>query len=633
MTARNARQLERLLPVGLKEISSPSGAQAADATRSARDDDILSFEQLFADLSAGFVNLPAARIDGAITEALRRVVGLLGVDRCNLIRFSQGDGTYVTHSWSVEGVPAVVPRSITNEFPWVLARVRAGNPVVVARLADLPAEAAADEAAWRGFGVKSNLTVPMTIGGRIEGAIAIASLWRERQWPEHLVSRLRALADVFGNALAHKRAQEGLDTAMAFERLVSDLLVALLTAGRAEDKDPLIKAGLRDMALILGADRATLWERIGNSTEFGKTHRWLAENVPIPPDRAGGVAVPWISARLAAGEVVRFANYADLPPEAQTDLPVLRELGVRSLVIVPLTVSGVVVRALSLATAHEEREWPEALVPRVKLLGEVFASVLARDEAERREREAKAQAAHAVRVGAMGAFAASLAHELTQPVAASLSNAETAARLLAAPDPDVEELRATLEDIVADDRRASDLIQKLRRFLRRGEMERGELAMHELLDEVVHLAGKEALGRGIALRVEAAEVLPKVWADQVQIQQVMLNLLSNAFDAVAQAEPASRQVAVHADQCGDGVSVEVRDSGAGMDEQTLARIFQPLFTTKPKGMGLGLSISRTIVEAHGGTLSVRSAPGKGTTFRIELPARPAGEVRPTKGAA
>jgi len=596
--------------------------------------ELLPFERLLAGLSAGFINLPPARVDEAITDALRQIVAILGVDRANLIRFAPQTGApHVTHSATAKSVSPTVPRDIGQDFPWAVKRLKAGHAVVIPRVDDLPTEAEADQATFRRLGVQSNLTMPMVVAARVEGAIAFGCLRRERSWPDDLVARIRALADVFGNALAHKRAQEGLDTAMAFERLVSDLLVALLTAGRAEDKDLVIKAGLRDMALILGADRATLWERIGNGMEFRKTHRWLAESVPVPPDRTGSVALPWISAQVVAGAVVRFANYADLPPEAQTDLPVLRELGVRSLVIVPLTVSGVVVRALSLATAHEEREWPEALVPRVKLLGEVFASVLARDEAERREREAKAQAAHAVRVGAMGAFAASLAHELTQPVAASLSNAETAARLLAAPDPDVEELRATLEDIVADDRRASDLIQKLRRFLRRGEMERGELAMHELLDEVVHLAGKEALGRGIALRVEAAEVLPKVWADQVQIQQVMLNLLSNAFDAVAQAEPASRQVAVHADQCGDGVSVEIRDSGAGMDEQTLARIFQPFFTTKPKGMGLGLSISRTIVEAHGGTLSVRSAPGKGTTFRVELPARPPGETRPTKGAA
>ena len=258
--------------------------------------------------------------------------------------------------------------------------------------------------------------------------------------------------------------------------------------------------------------------------------------------------------------------------------------------------------------------------------------MLARDEAHRREQEARAQAAHATRVGAMGAFVASLAHELTQPLAASLANAETGVRLLAAPEPDLDELRATLADIVADERRAGELVQKLRRFLRRGEVERGELDLREVLEEVLQLVGREAQARGVRLRLEIAEALPKVVGDRVQLQQVVLNLLSNAIDAVAAGDRPAREVAVLAGRCGDGVSVEVRDSGAGMDAETLARIFQPFFTTKPKGMGLGLSISRTIVEAHGGTLSAHSAPGKGSTFRIELPLRPSRRRRLTAPA-
>jgi signal transduction histidine kinase len=128
----------------------------------------------------------------------------------------------------------------------------------------------------------------------------------------------------------------------------------------------------------------------------------------------------------------------------------------------------------------------------------VLGSVLARDEAHRREQEARAQAAHATRVGAMGAFVASLAHELTQPLAANLANAETGVRLLAAPEPDLDELRATLADIVADERRVVDLVQKLRRFLRRGEVERGELDLRELLEDVLRLVDREAQVRGRA---------------------------------------------------------------------------------------------------------------------------------------
>jgi GAF domain-containing protein len=277
--------------------------------------EFLAFEQLLAELSASFVNLPATRVDDAIIDALRRIVGLLGVERCNLVRFAVDNEPSVTHSWSLEGVPAVVLRSISDDFPWALRRIRAGDPVVVARLADLPPEAAVDHATWRRAGVKSNLTMPMTVRGKIEGAIALASLRRERQWPEHLVSRLRIIADVFGNALAHKRAQEALDAAIAFEQRVSTILGALLTTGPAE-QDRAIEAGLADMARVFGAERATLWQRVGDKAEFAKTHRWLAEGAPVVPNAVGASITPWLSGQLLRGNVVRFANFGALPPGA-----------------------------------------------------------------------------------------------------------------------------------------------------------------------------------------------------------------------------------------------------------------------------------------------------------------------------
>jgi FixJ family two-component response regulator/signal transduction histidine kinase len=588
------------------------------------------FERLLADLSAGFVNLPAARVDGAITDALRRIVAALGADRAQLIRFS-GDEAVITHSGALDGVPAAPLRSVARDFPWAFARVRSSMPVVIPRVDDMPSEAAVDQASFRRAGAKSNLTTAMKVAGKIEGALAVGCLRRHRDWPAPLVARIAVVADVFANALAHKRAQEALDAAIAFERQTSRILASLLTAPRAE-LDDMIEAGLADMAHAFGAERATLWQRAGDAGEFRKTHRWVAADAPVPPASSGRVVTPWISAQVAAGAPVRFASRAELPPAAAGDLADLRLHGVGAGVMVPLSVSGAVVGALSFATSREDRAWPDALLPRVKLLGEVFASVLARAAAERREQEAQAQAAHAARVGTMGVFAASIVHELTQPLAAILANAETAAEVLAAPSPDVDELRAMVADIVADDRRAGELIQQLRKFLRRGEVERAEVDLRDVIDEVVRLVGNQAGENGVAVALDVPGALPKLAGNRVQLQQVLVNLLVNAFDAVAGTEPGSRRVAVQVRPSGTGVTVTVTDSGRGMDEPTLERIFQPFFTTKARGMGLGLSISRTIVAAHGGTLTVQSAPGEGTTFRVELPAGSPDAVRPAPPA-
>ncbi len=588
---------------------------------------------MLAELSAGFVNLPAARTDGAITDALRRIAATLGADRSQLIRFAENDGAAsITHSGALEGVRAMPSRVIDEAYPWGLPRLKAGHAFVVPRLDDLPPEASTDKASFQRVDVQSSLVVPMRVAGKVVGALAIGCVRNERDWPAPLIARIGFVADVFANALAHKRAQEGLDAAIGFQQLVSRILAALLTAPRAE-LDDVIEGGLADLAHAFGAERATLWERVGDGAEFVKTHRWLAAGGPVPPATMGAMVTPWISSQLVGGADVRFARHADLPPAAAGDLPGLRSLDIRGAVAVPLAVSGAVVGALAFANAREDRDWPDELVPRVALVGEVFAGMLARQAAERREQEAQAQAAHAARVGTMGLFAASIVHELTQPLAAILANAETAAELLDAPSPDADELRAMVADIVADDRRAGELIQQLRRFLRRGDVERTELDLREVIEEVVRLVGNEAAAKAVVVALDAPDALPKVVGNRVQLQQVLLNLLVNGLDAVAAAAPASRRVAVHARPSDAGVTITMTDSGHGMDEATLARVFQPFFTTKAGGMGLGLSISRTIVAAHGGTLSARSAPGDGTTFRLELPAGSPDAVRSAPPAA
>jgi len=199
-----------VLPVPTLPLEAPSAQELSQ------------FERLLADLSAQFVNLSAAEVDGAITDALRRIVLLLDVDRSQLIRLSAGsDAAHITHSWAVERVLQVPPKSLGGLFPWAMRRLRAGHAVVIPRVDDLPPEAAVDQASFVRVGVQSNLTVPMAVGGRAEGALALGCLRRARDWPADLVLRAGALATVFGNALAHKRAHETAETAIAFEQRVS----------------------------------------------------------------------------------------------------------------------------------------------------------------------------------------------------------------------------------------------------------------------------------------------------------------------------------------------------------------------------------------------------------------------------
>lgn len=590
------------------------------------------FERLLADLSARFVNLAPAEVDEAIVDALRQIVELLEVDRCILIRFAEsGDEVFVTHSWAVAGVPAVAPKFIEHSFPWVLGKVRDGDAVVLPRTDAMPPEAAVDAESFARAGSKSNLTMPMIVAGRVEGAMAFACLRRSRDWPDALVERIRVLAGVFGNALAHKRARESLDGSMRFERVVSDVLAGLFSLGSGE-QDGAVESGLRAMGRALGAERTTLWRRVADEEAFVMTHTWVAEGARRPPDSVSTEIAPWLVGQLLRGVPVIFGSHADLPPESAADRTWLAANRIRSGIAVPLSVSGAVVGALSFGLSHDRGDWPGEIVSRARLLGEVYASLFARRESEQRERDAQALAAHAARVGTMGMFAASLVHELTQPLAASLANAETASELLAVSSPDLAELRATVADIVADDRRAGELIQQLRRFLRRGDVDRTEVDVRELLSGVLRLAQAAADDHGATVTLDLAGTLPRVTGDRVQLEQVFLNLILNAIDAVAARPPASRTVVLSVHPSAAGVAVEVADQGVGMDEATQKRVFEPFFTTKERGMGLGLAISRTIVATHGGTLAVRSAAGQGTTFRVDLPVQLPVHDRPPQSA-
>ncbi|MGC4017701.1 MAG: ATP-binding protein [Luteolibacter sp.] len=246
------------------------------------------------------------------------------------------------------------------------------------------------------------------------------------------------------------------------------------------------------------------------------------------------------------------------------------------------------------------------------------------DETERRRSETelaqiRGQLAHAGRISMMGQLAAALAHELNQPLGAILRNAEAAALFLKTPEPDLEELRAILHDIEKDDKRAGGVIERLRALLKRKDIEIRPVALKELLDEVGVLIRAEASVRGVRVMVVAPEDLPPVRGDRVHLQQVLINLVINGMDALAGMGREERRVTISARHGEPGlVEVRVEDTGPGIEEKVLPQVFDPFFTTKPNGMGMGLPICRTIVEAHDGVITAESGPG-GASVRFTLP--------------
>lgn len=234
-------------------------------------------------------------------------------------------------------------------------------------------------------------------------------------------------------------------------------------------------------------------------------------------------------------------------------------------------------------------------------------------ESQRLQREL----AHAWRVGTMGAFAGALSHELNQPLAAIMSNAQAARRFLHADHPDLGEVREILGDILDDDRRAGEVIRRLRAFMTRGELERIALDLNRVVADVIALVRTEASLRGVTIELALEPEPLRVSGDRVQLQQVVLNLVQNACDAAADSEDRRVTVATRLDR--GRVSLAVRDRGAGLSKEALRRAFEPFFSTKSNGMGLGLSICRAIVEAHGGAVSASNEAEGGALLGFALP--------------
>jgi PAS domain S-box-containing protein len=248
------------------------------------------------------------------------------------------------------------------------------------------------------------------------------------------------------------------------------------------------------------------------------------------------------------------------------------------------------------------------------------------DISERRRAEhglaaAQAELAHVSRVATLGEMTAAVAHEINQPLAAIVTNGEVCLRLLDQPSPEIGELREAVSDMIVAGRRSSDIITRLRALFRRDVRGMAPLDLNQVIQNALLLVQHELRDNQIKLHLDQALSLPKVVGDRVQLEQVLINLMRNAMQAMAEVDDRPRDLVIHsgADNA-NAVVVAVEDTGEGIDEQKARRLFEPFFTTRHDGLGMGLRISRSIIENHGGSIRAASRNGPGARFEFRLPA-------------
>jgi PAS domain S-box-containing protein len=250
----------------------------------------------------------------------------------------------------------------------------------------------------------------------------------------------------------------------------------------------------------------------------------------------------------------------------------------------------------------------------------VARDITERQRAEEALREAQAELAHVTRMATLGELAASIAHEINQPLAGVVTNGQACLRWLGREVPDLAEARAAVERIIRDGNRAGEVIARIRALVRKAAPQRARLAINDVIAEVIALADSELRRHGVALHTDLAAALPLVLGDRIQLQQVLLNLLLNGMEAMRTVTDRPRALIVRSQpEEAAAIRVGVQDVGPGIAPQDLERIFTAFVTTKPEGLGMGLAISRSIIEAHGGRLWATANDGPGATVQFTLP--------------
>jgi signal transduction histidine kinase/integral membrane sensor domain MASE1 len=542
--------------------------------------DRLRFEELLVRLSSTFVHLPSHEVETAFETALRHLGQFLGLDRVTLYRLSRDPGEFVAaYTWSGPGVGPAPRVYASRDFPWITSQILREQPIAFSRADELPPEARRDAETFRRRGVRSNLAIPMVAGGRVLGSLAFVTLTVERAWTNELVQRLRLVGEIFANALAQKEAE---DAVRGSELMKSAILASLSSNVAVLDRQGRI-ATVNDSWMHFACEN-------GGTSEAGVGASYLDVC-----RRAASEGTPYVGEVLVGIEAVLDGSRESFAPEYPSRM------------------------------SSDERWFAVSVVPLNVPEGGAVVSHTDITERKRAELEAlrsRQELAHFTRVSTIGELTASLAHELSQPLTGILANAQAALRFLQATPPDLLELRSILSDIVDDDKRAGEVIRRLRTLLRKEAVQFRLLDLNALIRDVVKLLSSDAIIRNISVKLDLDPGPALVSGDAVQLQQVVLNLLLNAMEAMAECVEDRRFITARSRITQDAaVHVSVQDAGPGFRQGTHQLVFEPFYTTKPSGMGMGLAVSKTIIEAHGGLIwAVDNNPLVGATLHFSLPA-------------
>jgi PAS domain S-box-containing protein len=556
----------------------------SERTSDASLEEQLTFERLLSDLSVRFANVAADNIVPEIESALKQLLKFLGFDRSAFWEFVDNDKPYFLCSAAVEGVEPPLRGPIPPELSWFAQELGAGRTVVIRSDQDLPPEAAAAAEFNRRAGIRSVLVIPLPVGGRVVAAIGFGALSTTREWPVEFIARVTVIGEVIAQALARTRSETALRLSETRWRSIFETSTLAIT--------------VFDRNLRYTATNPAFQAMLGYTDEE------LRQLTPLDitaEDERGNA-----DSRLAALREGRIDHYVVEKQYRRKD--------------------GTVIWGQA-SVARASQSEPEMFI----------GTMIDITESKRAQDNLFATQSELTRVAQLttiGQMAASIAHEIKQPLTSIMMGASAGQRWLAKKPPNLKEVRACFDLIADNGDRANQVIDGIRAMFQKGSQEKEFVDINQLIGETLELVRGKAQKTRIVLRSDLADDLPPVFGRRIQLQQVMFNLFTNAIEAIDDAADDSRLLVVSsAFSPPRDVLVAVTDSGPGLAAENLNRIFDPFFTTKSQGMGMGLSICRSIVEAHDGRLAARSGAERGAVFEMTLPAADMSRLSPPGRAA
>ena len=420
------------------------------------------------------------------------------------------------------------------------------------------------------------------------------------------------LAGLLGD---RRQATVKLAERLRFEELLSSIAGSFL---RLTDDAAALRSSLIRVSEYFDAECVALLRLGEGSLELEAESELCGAGIMNLTVETLGTRFPSAMARALGGEMVAWTSAETIPATAPEDVRSFREFGFRFLVILPFAGSQAVRGALLLATTRD-RLVSDSDVVQLRLIADVIATARARRRAELDAQRSRQEVAQLTRRSSMGELASALAHQLNQPLAAIMANAQAAQRLIESNTPEAADLHDGLDDIVQDCRRASDVVRRVRDMVAPSHVQMTPLDLADVVRDVAMLLASDTLIRRVKLALEFGGNGAPIRGDRVLLQQAVLNVIVNAIDAVADLRDGDRVVTVWTGSAGDDhVRLRVRDQGPGLPPGYEAQVFEPFFSTKSTGLGMGLAIARSIVESHGGTIHLESA-ATGVVVTINLP--------------